>query len=68
MWISLSEDNDNELVYLVQPLPQFLLYYVFSFVSIDEVDEKKYIKSMIENLFAKKEKDLKPIHLKYYTL
>ena len=56
--LSLSEDNDNELVYLVQPLPQSLLYYVFSFGSIDEVDEKKYINSIIENLFTKEEKDL----------
>jgi len=56
--LSLSEDNDNELVYLVQPLPQSLLYYVFSFGSIDEVYERKYIKSIIEKLFTKEEKDL----------
>ena len=41
--ISLKNDNDEELVYLVQPLPQSLLYYVFSFGSIDAEDEKKYI-------------------------
>ena len=39
--LSRSRDNENELVYLVQPLPQSLLYYVFSFGSIDEEDEKK---------------------------
>ena len=33
-------DDDNELVYLVQPLPQSLLYYVFNFVLINEEDEK----------------------------
>jgi len=56
--LSLSDDNDNELVYLVQPLPQSLLYYVFSFGSIDENDEKKYIYSIIEKLFTEKEKHL----------
>ena len=45
--LSASDDNDNELVYLVQPLPQSLLYYVFSFGSIDDTDEKKYIHSII---------------------
>ena len=48
----MSDDNDNELVYLVQPLPQSLLYYVFSFGSIDDEDEKKYIHSIIEKLFT----------------
>lgn len=56
--LSLSKDNDDELVYLIQPLPQSVLYYVFSFGSIDEIDEKKNIKSIIENLFTKDEKDL----------
>ena len=56
--LTLSDDNDNELVYLVQPLPQSLLYYVFSFGSIDENDEKKYINSIIEKLFTEEEKDL----------
>ena len=61
----LSRDHDNdseyELVYLVQPLPQSLLYYVFSFGSINEEDEKKYIYSIIEQLFAKEEKKLHEI-------
>jgi len=56
--LSIIEDNDDELVYLVQPLPQSLLYYVFSFGSINEIDEKKYIKSIIEKLFDEEEKDL----------
>ena len=56
--ISLKEDNDEELVYLVQPLPQSLLYYVFSFGSIDSEDEKKYIYSIIEKLFKKGEENL----------
>ena len=56
--LSLSDDIDNELVYLVQPLPQSLLYYVFSFGSIDDDDEKKYIHSIIEKLFTKEEQIL----------
>jgi len=56
--ISISEDNDKELVYLVQPLPQSLLYYVFSFGRIDDNDEKKYIHSIIEKLFSEDEKHL----------
>ena len=59
--ISISEDNDKELVYLVQPLPQSLLYYVFSFGRIDDNDEKKYIHSIIENIFSKDEKHLHEI-------
>ena len=54
--LSFSEDNDDELVYLVNPLPQSLLYYVFSFGRIDDDDEKKYIYSIIERLFPKEEK------------
>ena len=56
--LSRPDDNENELVYLVQPLPQSLLYYVFSFCSIEEEDEKKYIYSIIEKLFTKEEKIL----------
>ena len=43
--LSFSDDNEDELVYLVNPLPQSLLYYVFSFGSIGPEDEKLYIKS-----------------------
>ena len=39
--LSRDGDKENELVYLVRPLPQSLLYYVFSFGSINEEDEKK---------------------------
>jgi len=45
--LSRSDDIDNELVYLVQPLPQSLLYYVFSFGAIDEIDEKNIFKNKI---------------------
>jgi hypothetical protein len=53
--LRISDDNDNKLVYLVHPLPQSLLYYVFSFGIIDDIDEKKYIHSFIEKLFPKEE-------------
>ena len=59
---SISDDNENsndkELVYLVQPLPQSLLFYVFSFGFIDKDNEKRYIHSIIEKLFSKNEKIL----------
>jgi hypothetical protein len=48
--------NENELFYLVEPLPQSLLYYAFSFGPIDD-DEKKYVHSIIENSFKKDEKN-----------
>ena len=56
-----QEENENELVYLVNPLPQSLLYFVFNFGSINEEDEKKYIYNMIEKLFSEKEKELHEI-------
>ena len=59
--LSRDDDNENELVYLVRPLPQSLLYYVFSFGSINEEDEQKYIYSIIEKLFLKDEKELHEI-------
>jgi hypothetical protein len=60
--ISDNNDHDYELVNLVYPpLPQSLLYYVFSFGSINENGEKKYIYSIIEKLFTKQEKDLHEI-------
>ena len=51
-------DNNKELVYLVQPLPQSLLNYVFSFGSLNPDDEKKYIYSIIGKLFDKGEEEL----------
>ena len=59
--LSMSDDNENELVYLVQPFPQSLLYYVFSFGSIDKDDEKKYISSILEKSFTKDENYLHEI-------
>ena len=59
--LSRDDEKENDLVYLVRPLPQSLLYYVFSFGSINEKDEKKYIYSIIEKLFSKEEKELHEI-------
>ena len=59
--LSINDENENELVYLVKPLPQSLLYYVFSFGFINEEDEVKYIYSIIENLFEEDEKVLHEI-------
>ena len=59
--LSRPDDKENELVYLVEPLPQSLLYYVFSFGSINDEDEKKYIHSIIEKLFNEEEKILHEI-------
>ena len=44
----MDDDNENELIFLVQPSLQSLLYYVFSFGNINEIDEKKYIYSILE--------------------
>ena len=56
-----SDDNDNKIVYLVNPLPQSLLYYIFSFGFINEMDEKKYLHSIIGSLFTKEENVLHEI-------
>ena len=53
-----EDDEDDQLVYKVEQLPQSLLYYVFSFGSLKDEDEKKYIKSIIEKLFDKEEEKL----------
>ena len=60
--LSMTNDNDNELVYLVQPFPQSLLYYVFSFGSISEDDEKKYIYSILESSFSEDKEEEKILH------
>ena len=56
-----DDEKENELVYLVHPLPQSLLYYVFNFGSINEEDEKKYIYYIIEKLFNEDESKMHEI-------
>ena len=53
-----EDDEDDQLVYKVEQLPQSLLYYVFSFGSLEDNDEKKYIKSIIQKLFTREEEKL----------
>ena len=53
-----EDDKDDELVYKVEQMPQSLFYYVFSFGSLKDKDEKKYIKSIIQKLFSKDEEKL----------
>lgn len=50
-------NDESDLIYDVNILPQSLMYYVFNFSSIDSEDEKKYISSIIYDLFPK-EKEL----------
>ena len=60
--LSMNDDNKNELVFLVQPFLQYLLYYVFSFGNINELDEKKYIYSILEKSFSEEEKYLHELY------
>ena len=52
-----EQENNEELVFLVQLLPQSLLN-VFSFGALNEEDEKKYIYNIIEKLFKEGEEKL----------
>ena len=54
----LDNNGSYNLVYQVKPLPQSLLYYVFSFGAINEIDEKKCTYNIIEKLFTKEENNL----------
>ena len=53
-----EEDEEDQLVYKVEQLPQSLLYYIFSFGSLEDNDEKKYIKCIIHKLFTREEEKL----------
>ena len=53
-----EDDRYKELVYRVEQLPLSLLYYVFSFGTLKDEDEKKYIRSIIQKLFIEKEDTL----------
>jgi hypothetical protein len=51
-----DEKKDSvDLIYLVQPLPQSLLNFMFSFRALNPEDEKKYIYISLRN-YSKKEK------------
>ena len=57
-----EEDEEDKRVYKVYQLPFSLLYYVFSFGTIDEEDEKKYIRSIIDELFDHYDQKEKNMH------
>ena len=46
-----KKKEKEDLVYKVNELPQSLLHYTYSFGSITEEDEKKYINAIIKDLF-----------------
>ena len=50
--LTYKNDNDNEvqLVYLVNMLPQSLMYYVFNFGSLEKKNEDQYISSIISDI------------------
>ena len=56
--LSREDDIEDDLVYKVEQLPQSLLFYVFSFGSLKDEDEKKYIKSIINKMFGINEEEL----------
>ena len=43
-----KENNRKKLVYSVNPLPYYLLNYIFNFCSLKEEDEYKSIENMLE--------------------
>ena len=45
-----NDDNKVQLVYLVNILPQSLMYYVFNFGSLGKEDEDRYILSIISDI------------------
>ena len=45
-------NDDNELVYLVNILPQSLFYYVFNFGSLEKENEDQYISSIISDIIT----------------
>ena len=47
-------DDDNNLVYLVNILPQTLFYYVFNFGSLEASDENLYISSILSDTISNK--------------
>ena len=59
--ININKDNDHEemdnedLAYIVNPLPHSLLNYVFDFGALSKKDEKNYIKHMINDIIKENE-------------
>ena len=49
-----DDDNEIKLVYLVNILPQSLMYYVFNFGSLEKENEDQYISSIISDIIPEK--------------
>jgi energy-coupling factor transporter ATP-binding protein EcfA2 len=49
-----DDDNGAKLVYLVNILPQSLMYYVFNFGSLEKENEDQYISSIISDIIPEK--------------
>ena len=52
-------NENNDLIYSVNLLPQSLLYFVFNFGALKPEDEEKYISSIIHDLFKEQNNILK---------
>lgn len=50
-----TNNDDDEMTYMVNPLPNSLLNYIFYFKSLDDHDVKKYIESIIGKEFPESE-------------
>ena len=50
-----NNDNEIQLVYLVNIMPQSLMYYVFNFGSLEKKNEDQYISSIISDVIPDKE-------------
>ena len=49
-----NSDNEIQLVYLVNIMPQSLMYYVFNFGSLEKKNEDQYIASIISDIIPDK--------------
>lgn len=61
-----TNNDDEEMTYMVNPLPNSLLNYIFYFKSLDDHDVKKYIESIIGKEFPESE-DLILIKIAIYA-
>ena len=50
-----TNNNEQEMAYLVNPLPNSMSNYIFYFKSLEKYDVEKYIESIIAEEFAKSE-------------
>ena len=55
--LKLEASNEQEMAYLVNPLPNSMLNYIFYFKSLEPDDVKKYIESIIGEEFPKGENE-----------